>query len=280
MIVRIKIYLLILMTLFVSGCSNYGYGRVRIGNISPTYRVVEQGDSISKIAAEFDMSVEQLANVNGFPKGDSLQPGHRLLISHYSVSPANKPSSSARGWYGGRRIPSGKSEISPSLPPQNVPPTVGTRLVWPVKGARLASRFGKRWGSFHDGLDFAAPTGTPIYSADNGVVAYSGNGLRGYGNLIVLKGDTGLTTVYAHNSKNFVKKGQRVNKGQHIAAVGSSGKSTGPHLHFETRMNKDGHMITVDPLPLLESPYGRRPLANVAYRVNNSLRALVSKLSW
>jgi lipoprotein NlpD len=275
--IRVKIYLLILITLFASGCSSYGYGRVRVGNISPTYRVVEAGDSISKIAAEFEMSTEQVANLNGFPKGDSLQPGHRLLISHYKVSPTptQVASSSARGWYGGRTIPPASREIIPNNVPREDLQTE-PRLYWPVAGAKIASRFGKRWGSFHDGLDLAAPTGTPVYSADNGVVAYSGNQLRGYGNLIVVKGDTGLTTVYAHNSKNLVTKGQRVKKTQRIALVGSTGHSTGPHLHFETRMYQGKQMIAVDPMPFFQKEKPK----TASFRVNNSLRSLVSKLSW
>ena len=100
----------------------------------------------------------------------------------------------------------------------------------------LTSRFGMRWGSMHNGIDVAAPVGTAIRAADSGVVATSA--YRGsYGNLVIINHSSGYSTYYAHNSRNMVKAGQRVAKGQTIALVGSTGNSTGPHVHFEIRKN-------------------------------------------
>ncbi|MBX7145317.1 MAG: M23 family metallopeptidase [Oligoflexia bacterium] len=122
------------------------------------------------------------------------------------------------------------------------------RLLWPVRGAELSSRFGDRWLSFHEGIDLSAPEGTPIYAAHDGIVVYSDDSIRGYGNVIVLRAE-GLLTVYAHNRRNKVSKGQSVHRGDKIAEVGKTGKATGPHCHFETRIKDTaGQNVAVDPL--------------------------------
>ena len=120
------------------------------------------------------------------------------------------------------------------------------RLIWPVEG-RVMSRFGWRGHRHHDGIDIAAPEGTPVVAAADGIVIYSGNGFRGYGNLIVIKHTPRVFTIYAHNKKNLVRKGQKVRQGQTIALVGSTGRATGPHLHFELRIGNK----PVDPLKYL-----------------------------
>ena len=120
-------------------------------------------------------------------------------------------------------------------------PTVKPRkgvLIWPTKGT-LTSSFGKRNGRKHEGIDIAAPKGTPIYSAAEGEVVFSGWGPTGYGKMVIIKHQHHLTTVYAHNSKILVKKGVRVKQGQKISLMGSTGRSTGPHLHFEVRNNTE-----------------------------------------
>ncbi|OON99075.1 MAG: hypothetical protein ATN35_00315 [Epulopiscium sp. Nele67-Bin004] len=101
----------------------------------------------------------------------------------------------------------------------------------------ISSTYGPRWGTFHGGLDIAAPYGTPIYAADAGTVTYSGYNSGGYGNMVIIDHGNGYETYYAHNSKNQVQVGQKVSKGQYIADVGSTGYSTGNHLHFEVRYN-------------------------------------------
>jgi len=105
----------------------------------------------------------------------------------------------------------------------------------PARGT-LTSRFGWRWGRMHKGIDISAKVGTPIYAADGGKVIFSGT-QNGYGKMIVIDHGNGLQTAYAHNSKNLVSAGQRVHKGQKIAEVGNTGRTTGPHLHFEVRKN-------------------------------------------
>ncbi|BCV23935.1 M23 family metallopeptidase [Gelria sp. Kuro-4] len=116
------------------------------------------------------------------------------------------------------------------------PAVVGTgRYIWPLSrgGGVVTSRFGQRGGEFHQGVDIAAPTGTPVLAADSGVVSLAGwNG--GYGKCIIITHGNGSATLYGHLSQIFVREGQKVTKGKTIGLVGSTGRSTGSHLHFET----------------------------------------------
>lgn len=112
------------------------------------------------------------------------------------------------------------------------------QFIWPVPSSkRISSDFGHRWGRKHEGIDIAARKGTHFLAAADGVVVYSGRELGGYGNLTVIAHEDGLFTVYAHADKNLTRKGQKVYQGQVIGHVGSTGRSTGNHLHFEIRHN-------------------------------------------
>ncbi len=105
--------------------------------------------------------------------------------------------------------------------------------IWPTSG-RVTSGFGTRWGRLHAGIDIGAPTGTPIWAAKDGTVIFSGV-QSGYGNVVILSHGGALTTLYGHQSRIAASNGQRVSQGDTIGYVGSTGRSTGPHLHFETR---------------------------------------------
>jgi len=117
------------------------------------------------------------------------------------------------------------------------PPREGTgRLIHPLRSGRLTSTFGMRWGRMHNGIDLAAPRGTRVIAADGGTVTFSG--YRGaMGNLIIINHGGGIETYYAHLNRRHVSRGDRVFQGQHIGDVGSTGRSTGPHLHFEVHVN-------------------------------------------
>jgi murein DD-endopeptidase MepM/ murein hydrolase activator NlpD len=115
-------------------------------------------------------------------------------------------------------------------------------FIWPVNGP-VVSGYGMRWGRLHEGIDIAASTGTPIWAAAAGTVIYAG-WLGGYGNLVVVDHANGLATAYAHASAILVAVGQQVAQGETVALVGSTGNSSGPHLHFEVRVNG----VAVDPL--------------------------------
>ena len=126
------------------------------------------------------------------------------------------------------------------------PPTVGDgHYQWPVNGT-VTSGFGGRWGRMHEGIDIGVPTGTPVYAADGGTVTTAGY-TGAYGNLVCIDHQNGMETRYGHNSSLVVHVGDKVYKGQLIAYAGSTGRSTGPHCHFEIRVNG----TAVNPLPYL-----------------------------
>ncbi len=115
------------------------------------------------------------------------------------------------------------------------PPRSGRSFLWPVHGD-VIGRFGPTsGGTQNDGINIKAAEGTPVLAADAGTVAYAGNELRGYGNLILIKHADGWMTAYAHNSKLLVARGQKVQRGQVIARVGATGAVSEPQLHFEVR---------------------------------------------
>ena len=114
-------------------------------------------------------------------------------------------------------------------------PASSTRLIWPVRG-RVTSEYGPRWGRMHEGTDIAAPTGTPIVAAQAGRVTFAGQ-QGGYGNIVIVDHGGGFTTVYPHQSRLAATKGQAIAQGEIIGYIGCSGTCTGPHVHFETRVN-------------------------------------------
>ena len=144
--------------------------------------------------------------------------------------------------------------IEPELPPLSSPeqylpdsPTQFDGYIWPAKGV-LTSGYGERWGRMHRGIDIAGPVGTPIVAVAPGEVVSAGWNSGGFGNLVKLKHPDGSLTLYAHNSRIVVHQGQEVEQGQFIAEMGSSGYSTGPHLHFE--VHPDGQ-AAVNPIAYL-----------------------------
>jgi murein DD-endopeptidase MepM/ murein hydrolase activator NlpD len=119
---------------------------------------------------------------------------------------------------------------------------------WPVRG-RILSAFGAHNGQQNDGIDLSVPEGTSVKAADDGVVAYAGNELKGYGNLVLVRHQNGFVTAYAHASELMVKRGDQVKRGQIIARSGQTGNVNAPQLHFEIRKGK----VPVDPMQFLPS---------------------------
>ena len=119
--------------------------------------------------------------------------------------------------------------------------------VWPLAQVELTSHFGRRKGSFHEGIDLRAPVGTRVRAVQRGRVVFAGT-VSGYGKLIVIRHENELFSVYAHNSKILVKEGERVKQAQIISRSGKTGCATGPHLHFEVRHRE----VALDPLPLFK----------------------------
>jgi murein DD-endopeptidase MepM/ murein hydrolase activator NlpD len=133
-----------------------------------------------------------------------------------------------------------------------VPDHYAGKYRWPLDAGIISSEYGQRWGKMHKGLDIAADSGEPVYAVAAGEVIYAGDGLRGYGNVVILKHDDTITSLYAHNSQLKVKPGDAVKQGDLIALLGSTGHSTGPHVHFEFRQGD----IAVNPHALLPKSKG------------------------
>lgn len=130
--------------------------------------------------------------------------------------------------------------------PSALAPRGAPRLAWPIEGGTVSSRYGRRGRRHHDGIDISSPIGTRVLAAADGVVVYAAS-LRGYGRMIIVRHPRGYDTVYAHNARHFVARGARVRRGQAIASVGRTGRTTGPNLHFEVRKDNVAH----DPLRFL-----------------------------
>ncbi|MFP4133198.1 MAG: peptidoglycan DD-metalloendopeptidase family protein [Halothece sp.] len=152
-------------------------------------------------------------------------------------------------------LPLGKT-VSPELPPLSSPeqylPEPGQQFngyIWPAEGV-FTSGYGQRWGRMHRGIDIAGPIGTPILAAATGEVIFAGWNNGGYGKLVKLKHPDESITLYAHNNRILVQQGQEVDQGQQIAEMGNTGRSTGPHLHFEIRPHEQE---AVNPLAHLPS---------------------------
>ncbi len=142
----------------------------------------------------------------------------------------------------------------PKIKKTSLPRLTKDFFVWPVEKGTITSKYGIRGRRHHDGIDIANRTGTPIYASAPGKVVFSGTGPTGYGLMVIIKHDNGLMSVYAHNSSNHVGRGLKVKRGQKIASMGSTGRSTGPHLHFEIRSGSQA----VNPLKYLPARKIRR----------------------
>lgn len=192
-------------------------------NERPFY-VVKKGDTLFSIAWQFDKDYKQLAYYNHISEHAKLQPGQRLnLISSRQLKP-------------GPKVIKAKKSITPlpknTTKPRRKPIRYSKYWYWPAKG-RLLNKFSLV--KHQKGIDIMGNVGSPVVASQAGVVAYSGNGLRGYGNLVILRHARNYLSAYAFNRKIFVKEGQQVKAKQKIAEMGkrSSGKGI---LHFEIRL--------------------------------------------
>ncbi|MEA1909495.1 MAG: M23 family metallopeptidase [Patescibacteria group bacterium] len=190
---------------------------LRIPPIDGVFVTVKKNDTLSSIATRYKVNVEDIQNYNGLLPGDPIFSGNELLIPGAVVS--NTSSSSGSG-----------SVIVPSFSP--VP--YSGKFIWPTESPTHFISQGVRWG--HVALDLNRLNGWGIYASASGVVRTQ-NTRGGYGNLIIINHGDGWSTYYAHLSEFRVKPGDYVQQGQLIGIMGSTGRSTGPHLHFEIRRN-------------------------------------------
>ncbi len=238
----------------------------------PGVHVVAAGDTLTKIAKHYGKSVAEIARANKIEPHATLKIGERITIpgmrtskTHQKDAPklaSAKPAASPPA-----KTPAPKqAAAAPTEPPQSAsvvtpaaetpaPATGSTKAAdgapptfrWPVKGRIIAGFGPKTNGQQNDGINLAVPEGTPVKASEDGVVAYAGNELKGYGNLVLVRHANGYVTAYAHAKELMVKRGDHIKRGQVIAKSGQSGNVDAPQLHFEIRKGP----TPLDPMPML-----------------------------
>lgn len=231
---------------------------------------VASGETLFSLGRKYGVSPYAIADLNGLPRNTSLGIGQKVRIPGGGSSPviaksqkqaqpseeviADNDSSSgeeAIGEQTAQNVPAAKPKPQPEpqqLADANPALGVGT-MRWPVKG-KVISAFGpKNNGLKNEGINIAVPEGTGIRAAESGVVAYAGNELKGYGNLVLIRHTGGWVTAYAHAKELFVKRGDTVKRGDVIAKAGQTGSVTSPQLHFEVRKGA----TAMDPMKFLGS---------------------------
>jgi murein DD-endopeptidase MepM/ murein hydrolase activator NlpD len=202
---------------------------------------VEKGETLAVIAAKYAVPVSSLEEKNrGVIYRGRVATGSKLYIPfednpHWNTVELEK------------QLPD-EGPGSTSVYQGDMP-----HFQWPVMGS-VSSPFGGRHGRPHEGIDIAARRGTAVRASRSGHVLYSGSGINGYGNLVIIKHADQYATVYAHLQSRSVKKGQFISRGQILGRVGSTGHATGPHLHFEVRSQR----TPVNPLSFLHGQVASR----------------------
>ncbi len=189
---------------------------------------VKKGDTLTRIAERYGVTLQDVMEANDIEDPNEIEIGRKLRVPL-------------------RASKTGKAQTKFIL---GVSKKYIGNLDWPVTSTHISSPFGWRNARFHEGIDIKADYGEKIRAANSGTVLFSSDGFSGYGNLLVIKSDDSvLMTMYGHAQKLLVVRGQRVMRGDFIGEVGSTGRSNGPHLHFEVRVrNTAGRYIAVDPL--------------------------------
>lgn len=215
---------------------------------------VRPGESLWTIARSYNINIDTLIGANDINDMNSIMPGDELtilpvagilyrvgpgdsfnkLVRKYALDPAEVLK--ANGVSNPNKIRPGDSLLLPGAKPEfGYQDRLNQLFIRPV-GGRISSPYGPRWGSHHDGIDYAVSIGTPVKSAGGGRIVYVGWS-SGYGKTVIVEHQRGMRTLYAHLNSYNVRTGQRVNRGQTVAYSGNTGRSTGPHLHFEVRVN-------------------------------------------
>jgi murein DD-endopeptidase MepM/ murein hydrolase activator NlpD len=211
-----------------------GQAQRRVGQ---TVHLVRAGDSISRVASRYGVTRKSLIDANKLTHPERLRIGQRLVVPGARLSAGRRSVQLIDGVLehgdvlfvraGPRRVPTRLYMASPEVDGEALD------FAWPIDG-RVISPFGKRHGGWHAGMDIKAEPGTPIFAAAPGVVTSVGHE-PAYGRIVRIEHDSGFVTVYAHNLENLVEVGDRVSAGTIIATVGSTGRASTPHLHFEVR---------------------------------------------
>lgn len=221
-----QLTLLALIFLFLAGCGS-GYG---------VYHRVKPGETFQMICKAYGLNEESVANLNYIPDTSKVKAGDAIWMPgvdlELSTSEVKSPSrSNSYNIKANRR----KSVLRKKNSPFSR--AAKGAFQWPLQG-NVFSNFGDRNGEVHDGIDIRAGIGDEIRAAAGGRVIYSGSDIKSYGHMVIIKHEGRFSSVYAHNKKNVVEKGNFVKEGEVIAIVGDSGISNGPSLHFEIREGK------------------------------------------
>jgi len=237
----------------------------------PTIHFVNRGDTLLSIARHNHIPVAELAKANGLDPQAKIKLGTKLTVPGARtavLAPVTQPAAVAAA-QPALAPPATRMATATGIPPQTARLAQATTKVeepsaespvkaseatgalptfrWPVRGKVITSYGAKTNGKSNDGINLAVPEGTPVKAAEDGVVAYSGNELKGYGNLVLVRHANGYVTAYAHASELLVKRGDTIKRGQVIAKSGQSGEVGSPQLHFEIRKGSN----PVDPLQFL-----------------------------
>ena len=219
----------------------------------PDYHTVVTGDTVFAVSQKYNVDMRTLVELNNLKPPYQLKRGQTLKIPNSTSGIVNLAKKNIRNVLSAEKPlvfspfpkprPREKSRFENKRTYKNnifLPKPsgrAGKNFLWPVRGT-IISRFGPRRGGLHnDGINIAAPRGAPVFASENGVVAYSGNGIKGFGNLL-------LVSHYAHIDKVLVKKGDTVKRGETIGTIGTSGKVNKPQLHFEIRKGSQA----IDPM--------------------------------
>ena len=203
--------------------------------------VVARGETLRTVSRRHGVETTRLARANRLESPYPIRPGQRLRLPERAKPDAAKrpPRRPAKT----RKAPVRPSSVSIGKPAARS----SARFLWPVHGP-ISIGFGPRGAGLHnDGINILARRGTRVRAAENGIVAYSGNEIRGFGNLILIKHSGGWMSAYAHNQDLLVRAGDRIRRGQTISRVGSTGNVVRPQLHFELRRGRR----VVNPVPHL-----------------------------
>ena len=200
------------------------------------FHVVGAGETLHGLARRYDVDSRTLVQLNDIAPPYRLKVGQRLRVPDAQrTSVATEPASPIVKKRSGAAIESDPAPVALGKPP----PRAGRRFLWPVRG-RVIVAYGPQGGGLHnDGINILAAKGAAVRAAENGVVAYTGNELRGFGKLLLIKHAGGWMTAYAHNDALLVKTGQVVRRGQPISRVGNTGSVSRAQLHFELRRGQD-----------------------------------------
>jgi murein DD-endopeptidase MepM/ murein hydrolase activator NlpD len=202
------------------------------------FHVVGKGETLTHICDVYGLDLKAVAKVNRLDSPYKLIGGETIFLPAVALlsDSEQKQSTGHTKSLTGVKTPESKYAVAGAIRGLRHPSV--PFLKFPVPRGTLTSPFGFRWGRFHKGLDIAAPVGSQVLACADGKIVFTGSQkrFRRYGNTVLIEHGNGAYTYYAHLSKILVKQGQSIKKGQKIALVGNTGRSTGPHLHLEVRV--------------------------------------------